>query len=167
MNIPDHISESLGTIFWVKILRKISSMRIRDPGIFLTLDPGWKKFGSGSATLTVRYRLVTLFFFLFYKYGTHDNLWLFDVQEHGYNVPPITDTTRSVLIKKLNQLDQQRRQDQRQATPRKQGQNKDIKTKGQGCKGRILQEKRPALFYCRLVLAPPPLPRPGGLLCRL
>jgi hypothetical protein len=54
------------------------------------------------------------------------------VQEHGYNVPPITDTTRSVLIKKLNQLDQQRRQDQRQATPRKQGQNKD-------CKWRILK----------------------------
>jgi hypothetical protein len=22
-------------------------MRIRDPGIFLTLDPGWKKFGPG------------------------------------------------------------------------------------------------------------------------
>jgi hypothetical protein len=32
MNNPDHISESLETIFWVK-------MRIR--------DPGWKNFGSG------------------------------------------------------------------------------------------------------------------------
>jgi hypothetical protein len=38
VNISDHISESLGTIFWVK---KPGS------GIFLTLDPGWKKFGSG------------------------------------------------------------------------------------------------------------------------
>ncbi len=35
MNIPDHISESLETIFWVKIL------------IFFDADPGWKKFGSG------------------------------------------------------------------------------------------------------------------------
>jgi hypothetical protein len=35
MNNPDHISESLETIFWVKILR------------FFYADPGWKKFGSG------------------------------------------------------------------------------------------------------------------------
>jgi hypothetical protein len=35
MNNPDHISESLETIFWVKIL------------IFFDADPGWKKFGSG------------------------------------------------------------------------------------------------------------------------
>jgi hypothetical protein len=40
MNILDHISESLETIFWVK---KPGS------GIFLTLDPGWKKItGPGS-----------------------------------------------------------------------------------------------------------------------
>jgi hypothetical protein len=46
MNNPDHISESLETIFWVKILK------------FFVADPGWKKFGSviwdkhpGSATL--------------------------------------------------------------------------------------------------------------------
>jgi hypothetical protein len=38
MNIPDHISESLETIFCVKILKFYSSDA--DPGIFLTLDPG-------------------------------------------------------------------------------------------------------------------------------
>jgi hypothetical protein len=54
MNIPDHISESLETIFRVKILKFFDRTRIRDPvsGIFLTLDPGpgildRKKFGSG------------------------------------------------------------------------------------------------------------------------
>jgi hypothetical protein len=35
MNNPDHVSESLETIFWVKILK------------FFDADPGWKKFGSG------------------------------------------------------------------------------------------------------------------------
>jgi hypothetical protein len=35
MNNPDHISESLETIFWIKILK------------FFDADPGWKKFGSG------------------------------------------------------------------------------------------------------------------------
>jgi hypothetical protein len=35
MNNPDPISESLETIFWVKILQ------------FFDADPGWKKFGSG------------------------------------------------------------------------------------------------------------------------
>jgi hypothetical protein len=43
MNNPDHISESLETIFWVIILK------------FSYADPGWKTFGSGlnpgSATL--------------------------------------------------------------------------------------------------------------------
>lgn len=37
------------------------------------------------------------------------------LEDHNYNVPPITDTTRSILVKKLNQLDQQRKQ----AAPRK------------------------------------------------
>jgi hypothetical protein len=37
MNNPDHISESLETIFWVKILKFFDA----DPG------SGWKKFGSG------------------------------------------------------------------------------------------------------------------------
>jgi hypothetical protein len=35
MNNPDHVSESLKTIFWVKILK------------FFDADPGWKKFGFG------------------------------------------------------------------------------------------------------------------------
>ena len=30
------------------------------------------------------------------------------LEDHAYNVPPITDTTRAILIKKLNQLDSQR-----------------------------------------------------------
>jgi hypothetical protein len=47
MNVPDHISESLETIFWLKILKFFNA----DPGsvIFLALDPGsgMEKFGSG------------------------------------------------------------------------------------------------------------------------
>jgi hypothetical protein len=35
MNNPDHISESLKTIVWVKILK------------FFDTDPGWKKIGPG------------------------------------------------------------------------------------------------------------------------
>jgi hypothetical protein len=35
MNSPDHIFESLETIFWFKIL------------LFFDADPAWKKFGSG------------------------------------------------------------------------------------------------------------------------
>jgi hypothetical protein len=48
MNKPDHISESLETIFWVKILEFFDS----DPGwkkIWIW-DPGWKKFGPTCAT---------------------------------------------------------------------------------------------------------------------
>ncbi len=43
MNIPDHISESLETIFGLKILEFFYA----DPGcgIFLTLDPRWKNAG--------------------------------------------------------------------------------------------------------------------------
>ncbi len=42
MNIPDNISESLETIFWLKYLNSLMRMRIQiqDPGIFLTLVPG-------------------------------------------------------------------------------------------------------------------------------
>jgi hypothetical protein len=47
MNKPDHISESLDTIFWVKILKFFDA----DPGSGMEKicirDPGWKKFGSG------------------------------------------------------------------------------------------------------------------------
>ncbi len=38
MNYPDHISESLETIYWALMLKFYSLMRIR--------DPGWKKFRS-------------------------------------------------------------------------------------------------------------------------
>ncbi len=55
MNNPDHISESLETIFWVKILK------------FFDADLGWKKFGSeirmkhpGSATLEFNVVFVVL-----------------------------------------------------------------------------------------------------------
>jgi hypothetical protein len=55
MNNPDHISESLETIFWVKILKffdadpgsGMKTNRTWDPG-WKNSDPGWKKFGSGS-----------------------------------------------------------------------------------------------------------------------
>jgi hypothetical protein len=42
MNSPDHISESLETIFWVKILK------------FFGADPGWEKFGSGMENIRIR-----------------------------------------------------------------------------------------------------------------
>jgi hypothetical protein len=44
MNISDHISESLEKIFWDKILKFFDADL--GSGIFLTLVPGWKKFGS-------------------------------------------------------------------------------------------------------------------------
>ncbi len=39
----DYISERLEKKFCVQILKFF----VADPGIFLTLDPEWKKFGSG------------------------------------------------------------------------------------------------------------------------
>ncbi len=47
MNNPDHISESLQTIFWVKILEFFDADPDPGFGIFMNLDPGLKKFGSG------------------------------------------------------------------------------------------------------------------------
>jgi hypothetical protein len=47
MNIPDHISESLETIFGFKILKLFDVDPNPGSGIFLTRDPGWKTFGSG------------------------------------------------------------------------------------------------------------------------
>jgi hypothetical protein len=44
MNHPDHISECLETIFWVKIL------------IFFVADPEWKKVGPGSGMEKIRIR---------------------------------------------------------------------------------------------------------------
>jgi hypothetical protein len=43
MNNPDFISESLETIFWVKILKFFDA----DPG-------GWKKFGSEMEKIRIR-----------------------------------------------------------------------------------------------------------------
>jgi hypothetical protein len=47
MNAPDHIFESLETIFWVKILKFFDADP--DPGSENLIDPGsgMKKFGSG------------------------------------------------------------------------------------------------------------------------
>jgi hypothetical protein len=39
MTILNQISKGLATFFWVKILKFFDA----DPGIFLTLDPGWTK----------------------------------------------------------------------------------------------------------------------------
>jgi hypothetical protein len=40
MNNPGHISESLETIFWVKILEFFDAEPNPESGIFLNLDPG-------------------------------------------------------------------------------------------------------------------------------
>ncbi len=44
VNIPDHISESLETVFGLKILKFFDADPGQDPGsgIFLIRDPGWK-----------------------------------------------------------------------------------------------------------------------------
>jgi hypothetical protein len=48
MNIPDHISESLETIFLkLKILKFFDADPDPGSGIFLTLDPGWKNSDLG------------------------------------------------------------------------------------------------------------------------
>jgi hypothetical protein len=75
MNILDHISESLETIFWVKILKFFDADA--DPGSENLIDPGsgmekiriwYPGEQPGSATLEVRYQpiisvLVRLYFF--------------------------------------------------------------------------------------------------------
>jgi hypothetical protein len=43
INKPNHISESLETVFWAKILK------------FFDADPGWKKFGSRINILDPQY----------------------------------------------------------------------------------------------------------------
>jgi hypothetical protein len=45
MNNPDHISESLETYFWVKILKFFDADQ--GSGMEKIRDPGWNKFGSG------------------------------------------------------------------------------------------------------------------------
>jgi hypothetical protein len=59
MNIPDHISESLETILWMKILKFFDADADPEPGIFLIRDGKiWiRDKHPGSATLHV-------FFFL-------------------------------------------------------------------------------------------------------
>jgi hypothetical protein len=52
MNIPDHNSESLETIFWAKILKFLDA----DAEIFLTLDPG-----SGIERIRIRDRVFDCF----------------------------------------------------------------------------------------------------------
>jgi hypothetical protein len=47
MNNLDHVSQSLERIFCVKILKFFEADADPNTGIFLVLDPGWKKFGSG------------------------------------------------------------------------------------------------------------------------
>jgi hypothetical protein len=61
MNIPYNI-------FGLKYLNSLMRKRSRDPGSFLSLDPGWKKFGfafrdkhPGSATLLLMLRYVLTF----------------------------------------------------------------------------------------------------------
>jgi hypothetical protein len=46
MKSPDHISESLETIFFLGLKYLNSLMRIR--------EPGWKKFGSGMEKIRIR-----------------------------------------------------------------------------------------------------------------
>jgi hypothetical protein len=49
MNIQDRFSESLETVLGLKILNSFMGIRIRDPELFFTLDPGsgMEKLGSG------------------------------------------------------------------------------------------------------------------------
>jgi hypothetical protein len=47
MKNPDDISESLETIFWVKILKFFDANPGSRMGKIRIRDPGWKKFGSG------------------------------------------------------------------------------------------------------------------------
>ncbi len=47
MNNPDHISESLNTFFWVKILKFFVVDLGSGMGKIRIRDPGWEKVGSG------------------------------------------------------------------------------------------------------------------------
>jgi hypothetical protein len=46
MNSPDHISESFGTIFWIKILKFFDTYPGSGMEKIRIRDLGWKKFGS-------------------------------------------------------------------------------------------------------------------------
>jgi hypothetical protein len=58
MNNLDHISESLETIFWVKIFK------------FFDADPGWKKIGSGIREKHPDPQQHSFFLFFRNRYGT-------------------------------------------------------------------------------------------------
>ncbi len=64
MSIPDHISESLETIFGLKILIFFMRIQIWDPELFLTLDPDLGH-GTGGRTFTffvgIRIRIVNAY----------------------------------------------------------------------------------------------------------
>jgi hypothetical protein len=47
MNNPDHISESLETIFWAKILKFFDADLGSGKEKIQIRDPGWEKLGSG------------------------------------------------------------------------------------------------------------------------
>jgi hypothetical protein len=47
MNNPDHISESLETIFWIKILTFLNADQGSGMEKIRIRDPGWQKLGSG------------------------------------------------------------------------------------------------------------------------
>jgi hypothetical protein len=68
MNIPDHISESLETIFLVKNTLMYFFDADPDPGseIFETLDPGWKNSNPGSG---INIPDPTHWFFVVYSFG--------------------------------------------------------------------------------------------------
>jgi hypothetical protein len=60
MSNPDHISESLETIFWVKMLKFFDA----DPG-WKKFDPEWKKLGSGINIPDPQHWLYSSFSFYF------------------------------------------------------------------------------------------------------
>jgi hypothetical protein len=65
MNIPDHISESIETNFWFKILQFFDAYADPGTGNIFDLDPGWKLFGSG---INIPDPLHS------FRYGTRNNL---------------------------------------------------------------------------------------------
>ncbi len=69
MNNPDHIYESLWTIFGVTILKFFDV----DPGsgIFLTLDPGWKKFWPIKQKITRWWLHAALFTGIYFRFLMH------------------------------------------------------------------------------------------------
>jgi hypothetical protein len=103
MNNPDHISRSLETIFWVKILKFVDA----DPGSSIrdgkNLDPGWKFFLSGirdkhpgSATLVIR-KLIVSGFRLFAESASGSTLHDQDLDQQAPIEPGSTNPGTLVL----------------------------------------------------------------------